>query len=219
MQDFVTSRMKSLREGISKISTYRDILQSQMHTLEKEEESLSYKADLHQKCSEVFKTWLEDSMKRNVDSMAQLATTGLQHVIHDQKLTFHIKQEPKYNRLAMRFVLEDNGVEGDPIQSYGGGAAVIISFVLRIAVMARMKMANLLILDESMLALSNSYVPNAAAFMRQLAEETGINILMVTHNPEFLNHAHIAYEGRKEGTGTGALRLKKLRYQPAEMSP
>jgi DNA repair exonuclease SbcCD ATPase subunit len=218
MYEAATDRLKQLQAGISRLSTYRDILQSQMTALEKEETDASYKADLYQRCSEVFKTWLEDSMKRNVDSMAQLATTGLQHVIHDQKLTFNIKQEAKYNRLAMRFVLEKDGVEGDPVQSYGGGAAVIISFVLRIAVMARMKMANLLILDESMLALSNSYVPGAAAFMRQLAEETGINILMVTHNPEFLNQAHIAYEGRLEGSGVASLKLKKLRYQPAEMS-
>jgi len=214
VHEVATERLKRLKEGINKLGTYREILRSQMNTLENDEKEASYKADLYQRCSEVFKTWLEDSMKRNVDSMAQLATTGLQHVIHDHKLTFTIKQEPKYNRLAMRFVLEDNGVEGDPIQSYGGGAAVIISFVLRIAVMARMKMGNLLILDESMLALSNSYVPGAAAFMRQLAEETGINILMVTHNPEFLNHAHIAYEGHKDGS----LKLKKLRYQPAEMT-
>ena len=218
MYEAATDRLKQLQAGISRLSTYRDILQSQMTALEKEETDASYKADLYQRCSEVFKTWLEDSMKRNVDSMAQLATTGLQHVILDQKLTFNIKQEAKYNRLAMRFVLEKDGVEGDPVQSYGGGAAVIISFVLRIAVMARMKMANLLILDESMLALSNSYVPGAAAFMRQLAEETGINILMVTHNPEFLNQAHIAYEGRLEGSGVASLKLKKLRYQPAEMS-
>src|SRR5512135_397613 len=218
MQDAARDRLKQLKDGISKLSTYRDILQSQVHNLEKEESSLAYKAELYQKCSEVFKTWLEDSMKKNVDSMAELATTGLQHIIHDQKLNFQIRQEPKYNRLAMRFVLEDNGVEGDPIQSYGGGAAVVISFVLRIAVMARMKMANLLILDESMLALSNSYVPSAAAFMRRLSEETGINILMVTHNPEFLNHAHIAYDGRKEGSGTGALKLRRLKFQPAEMT-
>jgi DNA repair exonuclease SbcCD ATPase subunit len=213
VHESATDRLKQLRDGIQKLGTYRDILQSQLTTLENDERTASYKAELYQKCSELFKNWLEDSMKRNVDSMAQLATTGLRHIIHDQQLAFRIKQEPKYNRLAMRFVLEKDGVEGDPIQSYGGGAAVVISFVLRIAVMARMKMANLLILDESMLALSNSYVPGAASFMRQLSEETGVNILMVTHNPEFLNHAHIAYEGRLEGT---ALRIKKLRYQPAE---
>lgn len=212
-------RLKQLRDGIHKLGTYRDILQSQINTLEAEEIRLSHRAELHQKCSEIFKAWLEDSMKRNVDSMAELATTGLRHVMHDQKLTFSIKQEPKYNRLAMRFILEDNGVEGDPIQSYGGGAAVVISFVLRIAVMARMKMANLLILDESMPALSAAYIPAAGAFMRQLSEETGINILMVTHNPEFLNHAHIAYEGRKDGAGIGSLKLRRLRYQPAESTP
>src|SRR5580693_10239468 len=123
MHSSATERLRQLKDGISKLGTYRDILQSQVNFIEREELDLSYKADLHQKCSEIFKTWLEDSMKRNVDSMAQLATTGLQHVIHDQKLVFQIKQEPKYNRLAMRFILEKDGVEGDPIQSYGGGAA------------------------------------------------------------------------------------------------
>ncbi len=210
------NRLKTLRDGVAKLGTYRDLLQSRKNHLEKEESSMMYKSELYQKCSEIFKTWLEDSMKRNVDSMAELATTGLRHIIHDQHLTFSIRQEPKYNRLAMRFVLEQNGVEGDPIASFGGGAAVIISFVMRIAVMARMKMANLLILDESMAALANVYVPAAGAFMRQIAEETGINILMVTHNQEFLNHAHIAYEGRKED---GTLHLRRMRYQPVESSP
>jgi DNA repair exonuclease SbcCD ATPase subunit len=214
MQDTVLSRLKNFKEGVHKLSTYRDILRSQVNSLSKEESEATYKAELYQKCSEIFKSWLEDSMKRNVDSMAELATTGLRHIIHDQNLKFDIKQESKYNRLAMKFVLENDGVEGDPIQSYGGGAAVIISFILRVAVMSRMKMANLLILDESLLAISQSYVPAAAAFIRQLSEETGINILLVTHNPEFLNHAHIAYEGHKDGS----LKIRKLRYQPAEMS-
>lgn len=65
-------------------------------------------------------------------------------------------------------------------------------------------MGNLLLLDESMHALANKYVPAAAAFMRQLSEQTGINILMVTHNEEFLCHSHTAYEGTKQD---GVLRL------------
>jgi len=201
------SRLAGIRAGVQRLSAYRSVLQGQAESLESKEKDLRYRADLHQKCSEVFKAWLEDSMRKNVDSMAELATTGLQHIIYDQKLTFKIKQEPKYNRLAMRFVLEEDGNEGDPLSSYGGGAAVIVSLVLRIAVMARMKMANLLLLDESMVALANAYVPLAASFMRQLAEQTGINILMVTHNPEFLNHAHVAYDGHKDGS----LRLKRLK--------
>jgi ABC-type lipoprotein export system ATPase subunit len=54
--------------------------------------------------------------------------------------------------------------------------------------------------------LANAYVPAAASFMRQLSEQTGVNILMVTHNPEFLHNAHTAYEGHK----TDSLQLKSI---------
>ena len=206
MNQTVKERLSALRSGVQRITAYRSVLQSQLDSLDASEKQLRYRADLSQKCSEVFKTWLEDSMKRNVDSMAELATSGLQHVIFDQSLTFKIKQEAKYNRLAMRCLLEEDGVEGDPLSSYGGGAAVLISLVLRIAVMSRMGMGNLLLLDESMISVAAAYTPHAASFMRRLSEQTGINILMVTHNPEYLSQAHVAYEGRKDGS----LKLRRL---------
>lgn len=212
MQGTVQERLESVKDGIRRLSVYRDMVRRQAASAEADEAKLRYRAELHQKCSELFKTWLEDSMEKNVHSISELATSGLQHVIHDQDITFSIKQEPKYNRLAMRFVLEQNGVEGDPLASFGGGTAVLISFVLRLAVMTRMKMGNLLLLDESMASLANAYVPSAASFMRELAEKTGVNILMVTHNPEFLSQAHVAYEGHQDDR----LRLKLRRIHSSE---
>jgi ABC-type iron transport system FetAB ATPase subunit len=195
-------RLSRVHDGIRRLSVYRELLRSQIQTEEAEIARLRYQADLQQKCAEVFKTWLEDSLRKNVDSMSQLVTTGLRHVVYDQNLTFRIRQEMKHNRLSMRFTVEneDDHVEADPMTNFGGGAVLVISLILRLAVMARMKMGNLIILDESMSALANHYVPSAGAFMRQLSEEMGVNILMVTHNEEFLNHAHTAYEGRKEGS-------------------
>lgn len=202
-------KLRDLQDNITRLKAYRDMVSSQVSAAESEEKNLRYRADLHQKCTEVFKTWLEDSLDKNVNSIAQLATTGLKHVLGDQELAFSIRQDPQKNRLAMRFLIEEDGNEGDPLSSFGGGAAVIISLVLRLAVMARMGMGNLLLLDESMAALWNGYVPSCADFMRQLAEQTGINILMVTHNPEFLAHAHVAYEGHKEKDG--GLKLRRIR--------
>lgn len=200
-------RLKKLQEDVARLRAYKDLLSSQASAADAEEKALRYKADTYQKCTEVFKTWLEDSLDKNVNSMAQLATTGLRHVIGDQELSFHIRQDPQKNRLAMRFLVEEDGNEGDPLASFGGGAAVVISLVLRLAVMARMGMGNLLLLDESMSSLANVYVPSCAEFMRQLSEQTGINILMVTHNPEFIAHAHVAYEGHKDGS----LKLRRMR--------
>lgn len=208
MNPAVQAKLDSLNSNISKLETYRSVLQNDLQAVETEERCLRYKAELHQKCTEVFKTWLEDSLEKNINSMADLATTALHHIITDQVLTFKIHQDPKLNRLQMRFALEQDGIEGDPLESFGGGTAVIISLVLRLAVMSRMNMANLLLLDESLPAIAQKYVPSAAEFIRQLAEETGINIFMVTHNPDYLSHAHVAYEGTKED---GKLKLRRLK--------
>lgn len=207
MDSTIQSRLDSLKDGVRRLSVYRDMLLKQVQEAEAHEQRLRYAIELRQKEAEILKSWLEDSVHKNIDSISDLATTGLRHVIHDQEISFKIHPEPRNNRLSMRFSVEQDGVEGDPLESFGGGAAVVISLVLRLAVMARMNMGNLLLLDESMAALANAYVPSCGAFMRQLAERTGINILMVTHNTEFLAHAHVAYEGHKEGS----LKLRRIR--------
>ncbi len=201
------SRLDVLKTGSARVVAYRDAVRARATQLETAASTARYRSDVYQKCSEIFKKWLEDSLERNVGSMAELVTSGLRHVIPDQEITFKIKQDMRNNRVSMRFVLEQDGVEGDPLSSFGGGAANVISLVLRLSVMSRMGMGNLLILDEAMDAVWSGYVPNAAAFMRELSERTGVNILMVTHNSEFVHGAHVAYEGDKDKS----FRLRRLK--------
>jgi len=198
MEVSLSQKFSTLKEGMSSLRAYRGILREQMASCERDAERYEYRADLLQKCSDIFKAWLEDLLEKNVGSIGKLVTNGLHHIIHDQDLVFKLHQEMRFNRLSMKFLIEEDGVEGDPMASFGGGAVLISSLILRLAIMSRMNMGNLLLLDESMHALANKYVPDAAAFMRQLSERTGVNILMVTHNEEFLDHAHVSYEGWKD---------------------
>jgi len=206
MKPGLKSRIQTLNDDVKRLVSYRDFVAKQILEIEASEKKLRYRVELRQKESELLKSWLEDSIQKNITSISELASTGLKHVIYDQDIKFEIHPEPKNNRLSMEFLVEQDGVAGDPIDSFGGGAAVVISLILRLAVMARMKMGNLLLLDESLAALANTYVPSCGSFMRQLSEQTGINILMVTHNAEFLNHAHVAYEGYKDDS----FKLKRL---------
>jgi len=206
MESIAQQRYDQIFSNSEKIRNYVDFLELTSNELESDIQNLNYEQDLYQKSSEIIKKWLEDSIKQNIESVADLVTTGLGHVIHDQKLTFNINQEMKYNKISMNFSLIDGDAEGDPLNMFGGGPACIISFILRVATMARLGTANLLILDESLSSLANYYVPEAANFMKKLSEETGINILMVTHNDEFIERSHIAYEGVK----TQSLQLRKV---------
>ena len=70
--------------------------------------------------------------------------------------------------------------------------------------------AKLLLLDESMAALALKYIPAASDFMPQIAEETNVHILMVTHNEEFMSNAHIAYDGYIE-KGDDTIKSFRLR--------
>lgn len=212
MDAALEQRFDRLKDQFKTASTHLKIHRNRIQELEDRRTQHVYRSDLRQKESEIFKRWLEDMLEENIHSMESLVTSALNHVIHDQKLTFRIRQEQQYNRIAMKFGLEqetDSGtVEGDPMNSFGGGAAVLISLVLRLAVMTRMKMGNLLLLDESLAALANAYVPHAGAFIRQLSERTGINIVIVTHNPLLMDFAHTAYEGTSDGS---SLKLKLVR--------
>lgn len=211
MDQELKNRFGILNRDISKVESYRDILSDQIKSLDKNVKDLNYRAELNQNSSEVFKSWLEELLNENINSISDLATTGLRNIIDDQNLTFKIKPEYRNNRLWMKFVLDNNGIEGDPISSFGGGIVLIVSLILRLSMMSRLKTGNLLLLDESMSAVANRYVPAAADFMKYLSEQLGINILMVTHNDEFMDNAHIAYEGSSVigSDGNSSLQLRR----------
>ena len=193
--DLLFERLQTLKENMTRVDAYRDSIKSRREAAEREVELLNYDANLQQKSSEIIKSWLDDLLHVNVDSIASLTTSGLKNILNDQDLSFKIKQEMKFNRVSMNFSIMDGEIEGDPMSSFGGGAVLVASLILRLAIMSRMNMGNLLLLDETMFALANKYVPSAADFMRRLSEETGINIFMVTHNDTFMSNAHIGYDG------------------------
>lgn len=207
------ARLGRLKESLAGVKAKREVFLARQAAAESAAADKRYRADLNQRSSEVVKRWLEDLLESNVGSMGDLATSALRFVIDDQSLVFRIKQELKYNRLSMRFVLEEDGTENEPMGSFGGGAVHISSLVLRVAVMSRLGMGNLLVLDESLNGLASVYVPAMAEFLKGLAEKTGINILLVTHQDDFLNNAHMAYEAHKK-IGKDGMKAIELRRRP-----
>ena len=203
----MSSALDAVNANFLRASTARQMLERNRQQLSTEIDADKLKQDQHAKCLEIFKSWLESSIESNINSISDLATEGLRNILNDQEMVFRIKQEHRNNKLWMKFMIESDGVEGDPLTSYGGGAAMICSLVLRISMMKRLGLCDLLLLDETMVAVSNAYVGNTAEFMRTLAEKAGIHILMVTHNQEFVDNSHVAYEGSK----TDHLKLRRIK--------
>jgi len=87
--------------------------------------------------------------------------------------------------------------EGDATDAYGGSVATVESVLLRVIVVLRRGMRPLLLLDESLGAVADHYVPNVGRFLSVLCERMGMDVLAVSHNTTLVEAADKAYRIRK----------------------
>lgn len=110
-----------------------------------------------------------------------------------------IEVEQKRNRTEARLCLYDSGGEalGDPLDSTGHGHVDVAAFALRMAsmVMARPRVRRLFVADEPFRAVDRHRRPRVRALIESLAEELGVQILMVTHDRELVTGSVIDLGG------------------------
>lgn len=129
-----------------------------------------------------------------------LVTRGLQQIF-DDSLSFHIIQTTKAKSASVEFLvrttLANGGVVDTPVMdARGGGLAATIGFLLRVVILLLRNgkdRDNILILDETFAHVSAEYLDNLGEFLREIREKTGIQIVLVTHQPEFMEYADKVY--------------------------
>ena len=144
-------------------------------------------------------------------------TEGLHAIFPDQELTFEADVVQRANRVEIDLFFKegtgDLAVRDHPLAGFGGGTTSICSLILRVLAVRRLNRYPFLVLDETLPAVSAEYVEYSGRFLQRLCATMGIDLLLVTHIPEFQAHADVAYEGHKEllDDGPGRLVLRRLR--------
>jgi len=156
---------------------------------------------------------LDDLIKTYIsfqlEKMQEYVTYGLNAVIPDQTLTFKCDVITERGKPSVELLtINKDDVSGNALEGFGGSVAQIQSLILRILAIVQLKLYPLLVLDESLNAVSVEYLPNLSLLLRELADKLGINILLVTHNKEILEHAHRVYQATES---MGGLRIEELK--------
>lgn len=117
--------------------------------------------------------------------IARIVTRCLQAVMGKQ-YAFKIRFEQKRGRTEAYPKVLKAGIEIDPLEGSGGGLLDVVSFALRVAclILARPQRRKLIILDEPFKFVSPEYRANVAILIQSLAEEMGVQFVIVTHMPE-----------------------------------
>jgi len=133
--------------------------------------------------------------------LAQQVAAQLQHQAHsriadivskcleavfEEPYTFRIHFERKRGRTEAKLVFERDGLEVDPLSASGGGVVDIAAFALRLSclLLSRPPLRRLLVLDEPFRFVSVDLRHRVRALLETLAADMGVQIVMVTHDPQ-----------------------------------
>lgn len=195
----LTERLRSVEEASTRLVTLRDRLVSEKNQKEAETLALSEKIEKLLKVGELFRALLDVLVVKQVRTIEGVVTSGIRTIFHDLALGFEAEISVKYHKVAVEFLFRQGSSEdplairGKPLDSFGGGPSAVADLILRMLALLRLKKKPLLLLDETLSWVSEEYVDNTGQFLQQLSESMGVDVLLVTHKPSFLDHADSSY--------------------------
>jgi chromosome segregation ATPase len=211
------SRVKAVENTRTRLTTLRDQIAQDLKEREAEVQHLTSETEILTKVVELFRFLMDQLVEHQVRIVERLGTKGMQSVFPDLDLSLESEVDPKYNKIAVEFFLRKGSPDspyshrGSPLESFGGGPSSVISLILRVLAIKKLKRWPLLILDESLAAVSDDYISATGQFIRLLADKIGFDIILVTHKTAFLEHAHAAFRCTEETEENGVSTYVVLR--------
>jgi DNA repair ATPase RecN len=189
---------RSTEQLLGQVQAHQQVLAR----LETEVQGLEAESTVLGLTSTAIQTLLNHVSVESMEAVETLVSYGLRVIFEDQALAFRMGAETKRGVQWMEPRLVQGDIDAPILDSFGGGPASVVAFLLRVLACRRLGLAPVILLDESFAMVSENYVPNVAKLLRELADTMGYTILLVTHQPAFLAYATRAYEAAESGDGT-----------------
>jgi len=163
---------------------------------------LENKVDLLDLVSSLLRSLIDSEITEGVKAIETLQTEGVRAVFDDQDISVRAEVEVLRGKVNVSLITSQrkNGetIEGVSLDGFGGAVSTVQSVLLRLALIFRRGLRPVLFLDESLPAFDEKYVLNMATFLKTLCARTGVDILLVTHNPLLVEAADRAYRIRRD---------------------
>lgn len=188
----------SLHQHKGKISA----LDSELNSLIQELDSMSKEYEAHQQASAFLKELIRVVSTENIYKVEHLVNSALHQIFPTRALSFRINSSIKRNLTEYEFqLLRDNDLDkAGSMESNGGGVWSLIAFVLQVTFNCLAKRFPLIVLDESLVAISSDYIAGTSQLIRELSEQFGLTVLLVTHQSLFVEGATSSYLARARST-------------------
>jgi DNA repair exonuclease SbcCD ATPase subunit len=154
---------------------------------------LEREADVNAKAAALLTSIGEEAQETARAMFEDLATRALQ-VIFGEEHQFLLLPGESGGQAALEPVIRSSYggqvLETPVLEARGGGMAVVVGFILRLVmVLLTPDARKILFLDESFTFVSESYTGRLAEFLAEIAGRTGVQIVLITHDRAYAEHA------------------------------
>lgn len=152
---------------------------------------------VHKKASAFFQSLSDDESAKFQAKLETLVTAGLQ-VVFQEPMKFCIDVGTERNTITVRFFVESvvNGYKAklDILSAKGGGVADVVAFLLQFLMVHYLPNRRRIIIgDEPWKNLSADFKARFASFVKMICKKAGVQVIIVTHDPEYSDVADKIY--------------------------
>lgn len=202
----LTERIDDFAQHVRVLQVKRDSLIERKETLTSAIQQLQMDVEDLEKIHGIITQYAQTSQETFLRQVEDVVTRGLV-AIFEEPMSFRLEQVVSGKRLEVRFFLttehKGESLETGIMDARGGGVGAVIGFLLRVSILLLIPQSrHILVLDETFAQLSTDYLPNLSEFIRQLVDKTGVQIVMVTHQPALAESADCVYSVSHNGQET-----------------
>lgn len=129
---------------------------------------------------------ISDSNEHYINRIKSILNKAISTIFYDEDYYINIIVEDK----KLNFMLIDNNntddkgipLEIDLNDACGGGIITVIGFILQLFTIEMLQVNKIIFIDEGFMALSESYRPLFYDFINEFCENTGMIVLLVSHD-------------------------------------
>lgn len=170
----------------------------------------AFEYECHTKASHFLKELIRVVSLEQIDRVEKLVNSAIHQIFPESIITFQIVTSTKRNMTEYDFKLCRNGNPQSMggLDSNGGGLWSVIALVLQVTFLVLSKRYPLLCLDESLVAISEKHIAGTSALIKELSEQFNMNILLISHQPLFMEEADIVYHLTKNASSIPVIKRK-----------
>ena len=189
--------IEQIKSVKNRVSFYNDKLQylaNDIKVLSEDIAEFNNRQKMIENAKQYYLQFIDKVYLHSIEEMENFVNYVLSYVFFDEEYKIRFELSDKYNK-SITFYLYDGkkGLELPLRKGNGNGVKAVVSFVLLAYYLIRQQ-CPYMFLDEAFVNISAGYIERFFDFVRTLCHDHNMCIVLITHDPRFVDFADIIYE-------------------------